>query len=318
MSILEFMKKLDYNLTNSLNIFNTINDDKPTMNINELNELKLIIQKNNRNLYKYLENIKKLETSYLSEIETNEKDKFVFGFNVDSDLYNQNFKDKFKNDMQINITSHKLKIKKSLSSPPGLKSDNNTILDNISNINKIQEHRNVNLLDNKDISPNLLNLPVIKDLKNMAPMFYWYDGDNFYKKGIYICLSKGFYSRVPFPNMISTSDPNFKINSIPCKHLTKAQCDIHKRKISEIYNSDVRECYYVHKQEKFVKIGSSYRCNIESFGSHNTLNQDMNYINISDIKRILMHSLSDSLLSVLWYQNKFKDGNLILNNLETY
>jgi hypothetical protein len=217
---------------------------------------------------------------------------------MDSEIYDKNFKDKFKQDNIININTHKLKLHSHAAS--------------------INESQNITLLDGKDISPNNLNIPVIHNLKEIPPMFHWYNGDKFNKKGIYVCMSKGFYCKVPFPNLLSSMDQNFKVNSIPCKYETKENCIIQKKKISELFNSEVRECSYVHKKEKFVKIGSFYRCNRESFGNYDSLNNDLNFINTSDIKRILMHSLSDSLLSILWYQNKFKNGDLFLNNLEIY
>ena len=210
-------------------------------------------------------------------------------------MYDKNFKLNFKQDNIININTHKL-----------LKSRENK--------NLSKETQTISMIEGKDISPNNINIPIIKDLKSIPPMFHWYNGDNFNKKGIYVCMSEGFYCRVPFPNLMSSTDHNFKVNSVPCKYETKEKCNIQKKKISEIYNSEVRECFYVHKKEKFTKIGSFYRCNIESFGNYESLNNDLNYINTVDIKRILMHSLSDSLLTILWYQNKFKNGNLILNN----
>jgi hypothetical protein len=294
MDILEFLTKLDSNLNMSLNSFQTL---QITSKIDKI-KLNALIKKNNANLYKYLETLKQLETQYFSDIKTDIVKPFIFSFDMDSEIYDKNFKDKFKQDNIININTHKLKLHSHAAS--------------------INESQNITLLDGKDISPNNLNIPVIHNLKEIPPMFHWYNGDKFNKKGIYVCMSKGFYCKVPFPNLLSSMDQNFKVNSIPCKYETKENCIIQKKKISELFNSEVRECSYVHKKEKFVKIGSFYRCNRESFGNYDSLNNDLNFINTSDIKRILMHSLSDSLLSILWYQNKFKNGDLFLNNLEIY
>lgn len=297
MDILEFLTKLDSNLNTSLNSFRTL---QITNKINKIDKIKLnlLIKKNNANLYKYLETLKQLETQYFSDVETDLVKPFIFSFDMDSEIYDKNFKNKFKQDNIININTHKLKLH--------------------SHSALVNESQNITILDGKDISPNNLNIPVIQNLKAIPPMFHWYNGDKFNKSGIYVCMSKGFYCRVPFPNLLSSMDQNFKVNSIPCKYETKENCNIQKKKISELFNSEVRECSYVHKKEKFIKIGSYYRCNREGFGNYDSLNNDLNYINTSDIKRILMHSLSDSLLSILWYQNKFKNGDLILNNLEIY
>lgn len=293
MSALEFLTRLDANLTLSLTAFNKC--DKK-VSVSELHILSELIKKNNINLYKYLHAIKQLETQHFTETQNIIKP-FVFSFNIDNNLYDQNFKNKFKEENQIDINVHRLQT---------------------AHTESVKGIKNITVLDTKDISPNSLNLPIIKDLKSLPPMLYWYEGDKFNKKGIYTCLSKGFYCRIPFPNMLSTVDQNFKVNSIPCKYQTKEICTAQKLRISTLYESQVRECNYVHKRESFIKIGSFYRCNRESFGNYDTLNEDLNYIITTDIKRILMHALSDTLLSVLWYQNKFTDGNLMLNNLETF
>ena len=311
MNILSFLTQLDSNLNNSLNAFQNLgkntNNVKNTNCINkisDLNSLYDLIQSNNKKLYKYLEYIKELEIAYFANQEI-EKEQFLFSFNIDSDLYDKNFKERFKNDIKTNINIHKLKSKYV---------DSKDLIDT----KPVLEKRTISNLESIDITPNNLNITVVKDLKDIPPMFYWYDGDSTYKKGVYACMAPGFYSRVPFPNTISALSKDYKINSIPCKYETKESCTIYKKKISEIWKSDIRECTYVHRKEKFNKIGSFYRCNVERFGDYENLNTDMNLVNVCDIKRILMYSLSDSLLSVLWYQNKFKDGRLILNNIETY
>lgn len=294
-NIIDFLLKLESNLDISINNFQEINKNK----VYDLEKLYDSIQKNNRKMYKYLNCLKQLELLYFANDSNFENEsQFIHAFDMDPELYNKDFKKIFKDDMKIRANIHKLKK---------------------SNHKKSQEYietKTINLVESINGS-NTINLPIVKNLKDMAPVFNWYNGDNFYKKGIYICLTPGFYSKVPFPNLFSTSHPNFKNNSIPCKFETLEACIAHKKKISEIYNSDLRDCKYVHKKEKFSKIGSFYRCSRESFGNHESLNTDLNFINVTDIKRILMYSLSDSLLSILWYQNKFKNGDLILNNIDT-
>jgi hypothetical protein len=324
--MLEFMNKLDFNLTNSIDAFK--NQTKKIPNSTDLKQLYNVIQKNNRNLYTYLELLKSLEIEVFSTsnnvlksalekqeamrenaLKREEEEKvnqFLFSFNVDNEIYNKDFKQRFIQDNKVSINLHKLNIKgvqdygKDYGKDYGI------------------DKKMIQILDTVNLGQNSLNLPIIKDLKNMIPMLHWYEGDNFHKSGIYVCMAPGFVARVPFPSVVSSNNINYKAYSIPCKHETRDLCNRHKKKISDIYSSPVRECMYVHKKEKFEKIGSIYRCNIESFGNHQSLDYDMNYIGITDIKRILMNSLSDTLLSVLWYQNKFKDGNLLLNNLEIY
>lgn len=189
----------------------------------------------------------------------------------------------------------------------------------ISNIipkNEIKKYKELSIIENVDISPNKINIPIVKSLKDIPPMFYWYEGDNIYKKGIYTSVCHGFYAKVPLPNVISSDSVSYKINSVACKYGTKQICQENKKKISEFHNSEVRECFYVHKKEKFNKVGNCYRCNVESFGNHATLQNDLDVVSNYDIKHMLMYSLSDDLLSMIWYQNKFRNGELIITNLD--
>ena len=65
--------------------------------------------------------------------------------------------------------------------------------------------KNISILSNFSIE-----LPVIEKLKNIPPMFYWYNGDAVYKKGIYAALCEGFYIEIPFPNLIGKHSKFFK------------------------------------------------------------------------------------------------------------
>jgi hypothetical protein len=272
--MLDFLSRLENNLSKSINTFKEINKNPK---IADLNVLSNLIQSNSQKLNSYLELLKELKNTHVSET-INEQD---------------NYKEMFKNNIKADINNHKQK-------------------------NKKVETKTLTSIENVDIAPSAINIQIIKNIKDIPPMFYWYEGDKIYKKGIYVCMSAGFYIRVPFPNIISINNQNFKMNSLPCKYVTKTTCAEIKKKSAQLYNSDVRDCSFLHANEKFIKIGTAHRCNIESFGNHESLNDDMNFITINDIKRIMMHSLSDSLLSVLWYQNKFKNGDLILTNIELF
>jgi hypothetical protein len=300
-TVLEFLITLDSNLGKSLDKFNSIKEKS-----NYCESLDSVIQSINNKLHTYILDISKfkddiLNESFEKETQINDDNQFLLSFNIDKDLHKLDFKEKFKETIDKDISLHKMKPLKNPSSPL------NT-----------QTYKNINSINNIDISPNKVNIPIIRKLHDMTPMFYWYDGDAYYKKGIYTCISNGFYVRVPFPNTKSINNQNFKTNSIPCKYETKEICSKNKKAISDIYKTEVRYCSYVHKKERFEKIGSGYKCSIEDFGNHIRLNSDLDYIKISDIKRILMYALSDALLSTIWHQNKFEDGDLIINNLDIY
>ncbi len=291
-NLITYLDTLNNNLEKSFLNFKNINQKISPHDIHNLYEL---LHKLNGNLYKYLEESKKIEQNFLSN-ESELSNKFILSFDIDKSLYNKNFKEEFKKDMETNINIHKIKeiIPKS----------------------DVKQYKEISIVEGVDISPNKIQLPIVKSLKEIPPMFYWYEGDAIYKKGIYTSICQGFYSKVPFPNVVFTNDPMYKINSIPCKYGYKHVCQENKKKISEFHNSEVRDCFYVHKKEKFNKVGNYYRCAVESLGNHNTLDNDLNTISNYDIKHLLMYSLSDDLISMIWYQNKFKNGELIITNLD--
>jgi hypothetical protein len=278
-SITGFLINLDINLAKSLGSFANI--QTLSQKIDNKTLIQTLLKSINSKLNKYIECL----APYIEEVEQ-------------ENLSSSEYKDKFKDSMNKYITMHKDKRDK-YSKPTTL-------------------YKSIQQIDEKDISPNQINIPIIHNLCDMTPMFYWYEGDSYHKQGIYTCIADGFYIKVPFPSTISTLDKNFKMNSIPCKYETKEYCLKNKKYISEIYKTDVRECSYVHKKEKFEKIGSIYKCSIENFGNYDRLKNDLNYIGMPDIKRILMYSSSDALLASIWYQNKFNDGELVISNLDIF
>lgn len=290
--MLNFLSKLDENLSKSLVSLIKLKNNSEVTDVNTLHNL---IKNNKDKLFRYLEELKEIETKYFKE--SDDTDRFILSLNIDEKLYNKDLKKTFKDSIRLDTNIHK--VTKSYAPPKA-------------------STKCITNIDNIDISLTSINIPIIKSIKDIPPMFYWYDGDTRYKKGIYTCISPGFYVRVPFPNTISSVNNGFKINSMPCKYNTKELCTEMKKKNSKLYNSEVRECSFLHIGEKFVKVGMSYRCNIESFGNHSSLDHDLHFVTMNDIKRLLMYSLSDTLISNIWYQNKFKNGDLILSNIDVY
>ena len=153
----------------------------------------------------------------------------------------------------------------------------------------------------------------------MPNTFYWYNGDKKNPPGVYACLSPGFCVRVPFPDIIDATNSYNRTGSIRCKHDTQHECLKIRRDLASRYNSDVRECTFAHKNDKYIKIGTLFRCpNMPHFGTHRTLSKDLDSILDEDIKTMLMYSLSDMLLSSLWYQKKHpsKKTSLVLTDID--
>jgi hypothetical protein len=161
-------------------------------------------------------------------------------------------------------------------------------------------------------------IPIINKLTEIPATFYWFNGDKNYSEGVYTCLSNGFYIKVPFPNLIDTTNSYNKTGSIKCKNSTYKECLKIRKELSVKYNSNVRECTFAHKNDKYIKIGTSVRCpNMPHFGTHNSLINDLKNVQNDDVKTMLMYSLSDMLLASLQYQKKEKTTkNTILTNID--
>jgi hypothetical protein len=169
----------------------------------------------------------------------------------------------------------------------------------------------------KLIDDNFIEIPIVDSLHDIPCMFHWFNGDTKHEAGVYICLAPDFIIQVPFPNLISKNSKNFKHKSIACKYKTLEHCNEKQLQSSQIYKTEIRQCNFVHVGESFIKIGSDFRCpNLPSFGAHDTLQDDIMAVHLSDIKTILMNSCSDLLLIKLWQQYHKNLGEIIFTNLD--
>ncbi len=310
--LLSFLSKIHDDFKKNLVAFNDIldrlPDDKKTVSVAQLDDIAFMMQDVSTAINQYKNIILKLEDKYFCD----DENQFVlsfqnsienFGIENNEKLSCTNF---YKNSIKSQILKHKysdiLKNKTS-KNEPNVSNKNTIILDNI---------------DGVDLQNNYLELPVVKELENIPPAFYWYSGDKLHKSGIYTSLCKNFYVKVPFPNLLNPAK-DFNSKSIKCKHETLNDCHSNKKKLASIYGGDVKECFYVHKKEKFNKVGSQYRCNVESFGNHKILDYDLKKVSNFDIKHLLLYSLSDDILAILWYQNRLKNNQkIVFTNLDTY
>ena len=233
--------------------------------------------------------------------------RFIYMFNqnfIDFDgetackLFFKSEKNKFNNSKMIASINEKYKKKKAeiMSTLIDYKT-----LDNINNVN---------------LQGNCVDIPIISKLKYLPPTFYWFDGDSNNKEGIYCSLCEGCYINVPFPNLYDPSSKKYKNRSIQCKYYDKEKCEKNKQKIASYYGSEIKKCNFVHKGEQYNKVGNIYRCLLERFGNHEYLGEDLEKINIVEIKQLLTNNVSDLLLILVWYQNKYQSGDLFFNNID--
>ncbi len=146
-------------------------------------------------------------------------------------------------------------------------------------------------------------VPIVDRINDMPSALYWYRGDAKHAPGVYICLSRGFYVQVPFPNVADSTKDFNRTGSIKCKYNTIGECHKIRSDLARKYKSDVRPCNFAHTGDRYVKIGTSFRCaSNPRFGNHTHLSSDMDTVTSEDINTILMYSLSDILLSSIWAQ----------------
>jgi hypothetical protein len=167
-------------------------------------------------------------------------------------------------------------------------------------------YKNVSKIYGADLGFNF-KVPIINKITEMPSSLYWYNGDGKYPPGIYICVTRGFYVQVPFPNVVDSTRDFNRTGSIKCKYANSTECNNIRSELARKYNSDVRPCNFAHTGDRYIKIGTSARCaSSPRFGNHSFLKSDINEIGDSDINTILMYSLSDILLSSIWAQRRRK------------
>jgi hypothetical protein len=178
--------------------------------------------------------------------------------------------------------------------------------------NSYRLYKSVALYDQYNV-----DMAMVNKLSDIPPMFHWYSGDKKNTAGVYICLTDGVYIQVPFPDLISKNSKNFKHKSVPCKYKTTMFCREKQEDYSRLYNTELRQCNFVHIGESFIKIGSDFRCpNLPSFGAYETLGEDLMLVSLSDIKTMLFNSSSDLLLILLWRKYHMNLGEIIFTNLD--
>lgn len=149
-----------------------------------------------------------------------------------------------------------------------------------------------------------LKITTVANIETIPPAIHYYKntglGDK-YPSGFYMRMPNNTIVRVPVPEVVDSKKEYDRKHSIRCKHHSKDECDSQRQKMAKIYNSTVRSCNFAHKGDKLVKIGYTSRCpSVPSFGNPHTMSQDIKYINLDDIKNVLMYGLSDLFTAAIW------------------
>lgn len=161
------------------------------------------------------------------------------------------------------------------------------------------------------------NIPIVTNIKEIKPAFYYLNSnDKNYKSGLYININNDIYVKIPFPVVIDPKKDNERKNTIKCKYFLKKECELHRNRLSKLFNSELRTCNFAHSGDSIIKIGHISRCpTLPHFGNPETFRDDINKLNINDIKTLLLYGINDVILSTLWFE-KNKEKNKIYDDLE--
>jgi hypothetical protein len=160
-------------------------------------------------------------------------------------------------------------------------------------------------------------LPIANRIKDIPSALQWYKGDSNNPEGVYICLSDGFYAQVPMPNILDATKDFNRTGSVKCKHYSKEACYNARKNLAHRRNFDMRSCPFAHQGDKYVKIGTMFRCpKFPGFGKHSSLNADLVKVPDDEIRSILMYALSDAMLGSLWFQNQKQKKGIVMTNID--
>ncbi len=151
------------------------------------------------------------------------------------------------------------------------------------------------------------------DAYHLIPMpFYLLES----KSGLYMRLTHNVICKVPFPNLYTADNREFKKKSVKCRFNDQDMCANYRRQMARINRTQIYPCTFAHCGEKFNRVGFGARCKVASFGNHESLSEDLARVQLEDIKHMLMNALNDLLLINMWLQVTCKKGVLILDSLD--
>lgn len=141
---------------------------------------------------------------------------------------------------------------------------------------------------------NAVDIPEVDSLDDIPSMFYYFRGNDSAKEGIYAAVGENLHVRVPIVELYKQSDQSQENNG--------SRCVISNCEVNRTSNRFKRElsCNYVHKGEKYCRIGISQRCTIEDFGKLDCLESHIKQLNDQNIRSLLLNSLPDMFYLFLW------------------
>lgn len=131
-------------------------------------------------------------------------------------------------------------------------------------------------------------LPKINNLISIPPMFYFFEGNDMFQRGVYACISSGVYVQVPFLRVTPENTDNSKHRTAACKD--GLECKNH-------------ECTFAHPGTTYMKLGITARCpGNPGFGDKDNIENDIDSLTEHDMRMMLMYSFSDIFPVMAWLQ----------------
>ncbi len=283
------------------------------------------------NSYVYMVKNGKLEYNEVKlNIDNSKEEKIKLLVNVDNNtnnnlLINTNNTNLLTNTNNINLLTNTNNNLITTNNTNLLTNTNNTNL--LTNITKSKDY-NIKILtkNNKETIKEDVNYKLIPEIninylikqnntvENIPCMFQYIKNDKF-REGIYCCLMPGIYIKVPFPEIIDSTKEYNRDKTIRCRFKKLSICNQQRLKMSKLHNSIIRICNYAHENDNIIKIGYNSRCTVSpNIGNPNTFKNDINLLDIDDVKHLLLYGLNDIFIAAYWLQNNKFNG--VFDSLE--
>lgn len=177
-------------------------------------------------------------------------------------------------------------------------------------------YKKIDTLDGVEL-PREIKIKMVAKLEDLSPAFAWYNGDKTHRQGIYLRLPDNFFVRVPFPDVIDSTQNFARTKTIKCKYSSEEQCSENRKFLANKYSTNMRECLFAHKGDTYTKVGTNFRCPVNPrFGNHQHLKADIRSIKADDVKPVLMYALSDLLTCFIWNSYHHSADKIIFSDVE--
>lgn len=130
--------------------------------------------------------------------------------------------------------------------------------------------------------------PRVEFLEQIPPSIYQYDGDDHNPRGLYICIAPQVYVQLPFMRVMNENSERHRMD-----------------KCSRENDCTNPYCPNAHPGAPYFRIGYSDRCpKLPTIGNVETLHKDIKEVEISDIRSLMMHTMSDLAAIYYWFQER--------------